>query len=683
MPASRWSDESRGPEVARHSSTAPAQPRQPTSANGRRAARRWWLDPGSRPRSGLPIVSRRPRSRESNLTLRLHARARAASEPARGTFGGTPNRAHVATPTFVPGRLLSALGNRGSNPGCDSVPDSVLRCPKPPSDKRSGFGALLLYVLASVAIFGHGVLLHPGRDYVGWNVGADPQIFIWSIGWWPHAILHLENPFVTHAVNAPKGENLSWVTSVPGVALAMFPVTLLAGPVVSYNIAALLFPALAAWSAFVLARLLTRSWIAAALSGAYFGFSPYIAGQVAAGHMHLTSIFLVPLVAVVLLRFLRDELSVRGLLVRVGLLVAGQILLSTEVAVTVVLALVLCLGVGYLTAPSLRARLRVATEAVAGGLVLGCIITSPLLVYAILGFQRKAVEPPAAYPADLLNIVVPTHPTLVSFGWARTAANSFIAGEGESGAYLGVVALVIVAAFLWSRRRTPLGRFVAAILALALIAELGTRLYIHGVPYFRLPWSLLAGIPGLGNVLPVRLSMYSALAVAAVMALWMDVGGRHRAARLAVGAIAVLLILPSPHRDIWSTSPARPAFFAADIYKACLRPNESILIVPVPVQSFGWLWQAESGYRFRMIDGNLLERAEPQLYTIDISGHVSATSARSLLALARSKGAAAILVSDHFAFWRGLLAGYLRPVAIGGVVLYPLSGAGGCSSTSA
>lgn len=569
------------------------------------------------------------------------------------------------------------------NRGCGSVPAPVLRCPKPPRDKLSGFGAFALYLLGSVTIFGHGVLLHPGTDYVGWNVGADPQIFIWSIGWWPHAILHFANPFVTHAVDAPQGENLSWVTSVPGVALVMFPVTLIVGPVVSYNIAALLFPALAAWAAFILARLLTRSWMVAVLSGAYFGFSPYIAGQVAAGHMHLTAIFLVPLTAVVLLRFLHGELSSRGLLVRVGLLVAGQILLSTEVAATLVLALVVSLGVGYVTAPSLRARMRTAIRPLAGGLALGCIITSPLLVYAILGFQGKPVEPPSAYPADLLNIVVPTHPTLASFGWTRTVANSFIAGEGESGAYLGVVALLIVASFLWSRRHTEVGRFVAAILAIALIAELGTRLSIHGAPYFRLPWSVLADIPGLGNVLPVRLSLYSALTVAAVLALWMGGDGRRRAARLAVGAIAVLLVLPSPRRDIWSTSPARPAFFAADIYKGCLRENESVLIVPVPVQSFGWLWQAQAGYRFRMIDGNLLEQAEPQLYTMDISGHVSAASAPALLALARSKGAKVILVTDHFAFWRHLLGAYVRPEAVGGVVLYSLDGASACPAAPA
>ena len=59
--------------------------------------------------------------------------------------------------------------------------------------------------------------------------GTDSNIFIWSFGWWPHALLHGENPVFTHAIWAPDGVNLSWVTSVPGLALLFAPLTLVAG----------------------------------------------------------------------------------------------------------------------------------------------------------------------------------------------------------------------------------------------------------------------------------------------------------------------------------------------------------------------------------------------------------------------------------------------------------------------
>ena len=80
-------------------------------------------------------------------------------------------------------------------------------------------------------------MAHPGRGYVG--TGVDPQIPIWMLAWWPHAILHGQNPIVTHAIWAPDGVDLAWVTSIPAVALAFAPLTLAAGPVASFNVAAL------------------------------------------------------------------------------------------------------------------------------------------------------------------------------------------------------------------------------------------------------------------------------------------------------------------------------------------------------------------------------------------------------------------------------------------------------------
>ena len=77
----------------------------------------------------------------------------------------------------------------------------------------------------------------PGR--VLSNSPADASILLWSLGWWPHAILHGQNPFATTAIWAPDGVNLAWTTTVPGLALLFSPLTLIAGPVISYNVVAL------------------------------------------------------------------------------------------------------------------------------------------------------------------------------------------------------------------------------------------------------------------------------------------------------------------------------------------------------------------------------------------------------------------------------------------------------------
>src|SRR5579863_2449029 len=126
------------------------------------------------------------------------------------------------------------------------------------SRRRGGVGLAVFAAYATVAFlyFGLRLLVEPGDHYFGY--GSDPKAFIWCFGWWPTAILHGENPFVSHAIWAPGGVNLLWTTSVPGLALLFAPLTLLAGPLVSYDACCLLLPAAAAWSAYLLCRHLDR-----------------------------------------------------------------------------------------------------------------------------------------------------------------------------------------------------------------------------------------------------------------------------------------------------------------------------------------------------------------------------------------------------------------------------------------
>src|SRR5438309_700858 len=64
---------------------------------------------------------------------------------------------------------------------------------------------------------------------------------------------------------------------------------------------AILAPALAAWTAFLLARSLTGRFWLALVAGYLFGFSAYEIGQ-SRGHLHMTLVFLVPLCALLVVR---------------------------------------------------------------------------------------------------------------------------------------------------------------------------------------------------------------------------------------------------------------------------------------------------------------------------------------------------------------------------------------------
>src|SRR5262249_16543790 len=150
---------------------------------------------------------------------------------------------------------------------------------------RADVPVLLLYAAISFAFFGWRLLPHPGRVVVA--TSADFQIFVWSFAWWPHALAHLTSPFVTHALYVPGGINLTWTASSPRLALALAPVTVLFGPTVAYNGAAVLLPALAAWTAYLLCRHVTGSVFASAIGGYLFGFSTSMLGQELAGHLHV------------------------------------------------------------------------------------------------------------------------------------------------------------------------------------------------------------------------------------------------------------------------------------------------------------------------------------------------------------------------------------------------------------
>src|SRR5436853_3033886 len=68
--------------------------------------------------------------------------------------------------------------------------------------RRAELGPLAAYVAVSFLYFGRPVA-HPGRLLIG--QGPDPGIFVWSLAWWPHALLHGQNPIYTNAIFAPDG----------------------------------------------------------------------------------------------------------------------------------------------------------------------------------------------------------------------------------------------------------------------------------------------------------------------------------------------------------------------------------------------------------------------------------------------------------------------------------------------
>ncbi len=366
-------------------------------------------------------------------------------------------------------------------------------------------------------------------------------------------------------------------------------------------------PALAAWTAYLLCRYLTGSIWAALVAGYLFGFSTAMLRQQLLGHLNLTGVFLLPLVALVVVRRVRGELSARGLALRLGALLAMQLGISTEVALTMTMALALALALAFLFLHDSRPGIRASLPSIAAGYGVGAVLAAPFVVYALIGFvPSHFVSDVRVWVTDPLNFVVPNGVTLIggssfsSFAVNRTAGSS---------AYLGLPTLLIVLAFAVRGRREPVTRFLVAGLLVAAVITLGATLQVDGHRLISLPWWLAAShLPALGNVLPFRLATYVSLAAAVIVAFWIaTTRGRVFARPYVLPALAVAALVPAVTQTSYPTfhpsHPQRVAFFSDGLYKRCLRPQETVAIFPWNGDSM--LWQAEAGLRFRVAANGL------------------------------------------------------------------------------
>ncbi len=574
---------------------------------------------------------------------------------------------------------------RAPHPATNTAAADVTRRRRPARSGRAAepAAAALLYLAISLCYFGLPVLSRFGRDFIG--SGTDPQIFIWALGWWPHAIAAGTNPVVTHVLWSPAGSDLAWTTAVPGLALLLAPVATLAGPVAAYNVAALLLPAAAAFAAFLLCRHLTAAFWPSLAGGYIFGFSSYLLGH-ELGHLHLTAVFTVPLVALCLLRFVEGSLGGGALTLRLGVLLALQFSFGTEVFFTLTLAIVAGLAAAALAAPARRPRLRALLAPLACSYGLGLLLVSPLLYYALSDFQAGAITPTGGRGADLVTFAFPTGLTALGGGLAQHFDPSIPIVSSEDGEYLGLPSLLIVAAYLWRRRRTSGGRFLALTVAVAALATLGSELRVRGVSLLPLPWRALQNLPLFDNVIPGRLALYLSLLVAVTVALWAATPGRPARLTVLATGLAVLAIVPDLGLSDWHQRPERPQFFATGLVRSCLRAGENTLLLPPPVRNEGLLWQAEDRFRFGIANAGLNGQLPTGLPDRPVAQSLAdnktpAGGARAVLRFARDAGVGAILVDlDGGTRWRSLLSPALPGRALGGVELYslgpPLAGCG-------
>jgi hypothetical protein len=453
---------------------------------------------------------------------------------------------------------------------------------------------------------------------------------------------------------------------MPGPSMLLAPVTLTLGPAVTFNLIMLASPALSAWTAFLLCRHVTGRVGPSLLAGYVFGFSPYML-TVLTGAPNLAFVPLIPVLALLVIRRLDGSLRQRPFVAAMTATLIAQYLTSTEVLLSATLFGGVALVAAFLLLPDRRRALLEAVGLLAIAYAGMAVVVSPFLLEFFLGDHY----PPIAlyFSTDLAAFVLPPYNVVLTKTYEPEAAfrGSTLVG------YVGLPLLGAAAAYLWQHRRTRVAWLLVICMAVPAILALGPGLILRGeLTDITLPWELFDGLPVLRYVIVSRFSLYVFLAGAVVLSHWLAHGGRLR---WAVALLVVASILPAIWTDDWHSESGTPAFFRDHRYRAHIKPDDRVLIVPVGGPNERW--QAETGFDFDLV-GGYLGTGFPDGYTRFPTwttlryGRLTPDYATQLRRFVRAKQVDAIVVQKRTPGpWLQLFASLpTRPLDTGGVLLY-------------
>jgi len=469
--------------------------------------------------------------------------------------------------------------------------------------------AALLVCLTMAGLVFAGNWGSPTSTSIARGVG-DGALMTWFLQWTPHALQHGLNPLFSTHMNVPDGVNVMWNTSLllPGLVLA--PVTLAFGPVLSFNLLLALGLGLSAWCAALVFRRYVRSRVAALLGGLVYGFSPYMLAQ-SRGHLHLTLVFLVPLLLAVL-----DELLVRQrrhpLLAgaALGLLAAAQLFTGEEVLVfTAILGLAMVVVLAVLFPRQLRGRVGHALLGLTVAAVVFAALAAWPVWFQLTGPQHVSgdLHPVEKLATDLFGPVVPNRVQAITPEAALRVSSRFPGNLAETNGYLGIPLVLILIFTVVRWWRAPVVRVAAVLFLLALVLSMGARLVVGGRPTdLPLPWAAIDSLPLLESAVPNRFMLLADLFAGLLLAVFVDRAltwaTAPRLGALVLTGAAFLALLP--RGPLGGVPVEVPAFFTGSEVQRI--PAGSVALVapaPAPGNAAPMFWQAMAGLRFRIPGG--------------------------------------------------------------------------------
>jgi len=501
---------------------------------------------------------------------------------------------------------------------------------------------LAAYIAAGVAV------TWPRAQYLTGRLpmNADQAEYVWNMWWVAHQLVHLGNPFYTHALADPVGVQLGFDTLTPLLGLVMAPVTLAFGPSASYNLAAILIPGCASYAMWRAAKLWLPT-LGAVAAGGFFGLSATLTFQ-DWEHQHTAAgcVFL-PMALETAVRLRRAPTVWRGAVL--GAVLGASMLVDQELSVMAVILAALVL------APWLwRDHGAAALRATATATVTGLVVAGPQLVVMAQAAMSGHSNPPTSqymkFAGELPSMFAPS-PRVADLGLTGMAALYKAHTVGEAIATFGLVLSALAALGVLVGWRRPGTRPLTCLWLGCAAMALGPTLFILGREYtplaqtwqgervsLLLPYTWLVRVPGLASFREadrfILLGLLGAALLAGSAVEWL----RQRS-RVVLAVVVVLAWLEAgwpgfaPYQPIMPTAlPAVDAPIAAD--------HSGSVVVDAPFGIDGVPWY-----------GKILSPEALVLATAD--GHPRGDSYTSWVPAHTEK-----VISEH-PFYTGLIAARL------------------------
>jgi hypothetical protein len=469
----------------------------------------------------------------------------------------------------------------------------------------------LCYLIVSYLLFAFSIGLNLTTSYVGTS-STDQIQFIWTLYWWPYAISHHINPLFSTFLWHPYGTDLSIApASVPGASLIALPITLIFGPVASYNILIIVGNALSAFFTFLITKYLSKSFKAGVIAGLLFGFSTYQFVQVV--HLHMVLTFLIPLIGYLFLLFWEKKIHSIAFILLVGSCLTLQYLFAIEIFVTLTLFIGISIIIFVLVYPEHFKKLVNFSVNLSGAYIFCFILLSPFIYTAFKnGIPTKPFNSVVFFSIDPLNFIIPTKATYIGANAFAKLSSTFLGSIFENSGYLGIPALAIIIIYSVQYWHEKMTRVLFFTLLCFMTLSLGPKLHIAGYSTLTLPEYYLNKLPVINQLLPDRLTVYVFFVASLIIGLW---AGKNLTGLLAgkkdftlylnymLIVFTLISIFPNVRGGTAHTDSNIPYFFTSGKYKHYIQRGDNVLYIPYASNGDSMLYQEYTNMYFNLAEG--------------------------------------------------------------------------------